>query len=960
MVPLPLTREVLYNESRILMKTKKQIPYIWLGPIITFAIMCFLYAVSGIYPFGNVTTAFGDGMAQYVPFLAELTEKIKNGGSLLFTWHAGNGTNFWSIISYYLASPFNLIALFFDESQMTDAFSLITLIKPVVASLTFSIYLKNVYKKNDVSVAIFSVLWSFSAFIIGTVCFATWLDAIIYFPLVIMGLKNLMDGKSAWMYSLFLGLTIISNFYIAWMICIFCVIYFVYLILSDDEVVYEGVGINTAENSDDGDEENGDGVNIFEIFKNSYLLKSFFKFALSSLLAGGISAVFSIPTFLTLQNTVKGTIEDADPINISDFWAVLASHIYPAKDVHVTFNTFNYIFCFAGIISVILCVAFFFTKGVSTKKKVGNAFLLGVMWLSYAVHTVSYFWHGFGEPAGLAYRFSFIYSFVILKIAYETFINIKDTKTIGIVLGSVLSVVCVFGLKFSTTLSEDFFSWKLAAVLLIMILIFTVLLVLKKLGKMKKAITWIILVCVTVETVGLNYTSFNSNNMQGVMAESTVVQKAENLLQDGEFLTFAENSDDFDEMLMHGMLFGYNSTELYSSMADGNYSIAISDLGTYGNRMNAQDGAKEQTPIFNLLFPNKYYLDGTGNLSESWFRTKIGSDDTYTLYQNNYTMPFMYTVDSGITNWTPFSFFDMSNNQKDVFKLLTGTDEDAVVRNKVGKFTYENCEYISNNDRIESNLQQAGQNVQEGYEGVYNYLEENMLRISCRILDQTKAAYVSFETVAQDDGILYIYVDTSEFAQMTVTVDGEERSYDIHGKGDCRLYEIGEVTKGQTVTFKIGGYYQNDLTNGNVYKFSTTVFAAIPYVVCKDAFEKGYEKLDAMSDTEMLEFSDTYVKTKLTSYTDGMLYIPTAYDEGWTILIDGVETELYEHESHILMVPINEGEHIVEMKYSPKGFMTGVVVTATSVVILLVWVIVATKRRKKALSVETLDKSSEE
>lgn len=941
------------------MKTKKM-PYIWLGPIITLGIMLVLYAVSGIYPFGSATTAFGDGMAQYVPFLAELTEKIKSGGSLLFTWHAGNGTNFWSVISYYLASPFNLIALLFDEAKMVDAFSLITLIKPVFASLTFSIYLKNVYKRNDASVAIFSVLWSFSAFLIGTICFATWLDAIIYFPLVIMGLKKLMDGESAWMYSLFLGLTIISNFYIAWMICIFCVIYFVYTILSDDEVVYEGVGINTAENCDDGDEENNDGVNIFELFKNSYLLKSFFKFGLSSLLAGGLSAIFSIHTFIALKSTVKGTMEDADPINIRDFWAVLASHVYPAKDVHVTFNTFDYIFCFAGIISIILCVAFFFTKGVSRKKKFGNAFLLGIMWLSYAVHTVSYFWHGFGEPAGLAYRFSFIYSFIILKIAYEAFINIKDTKIIGIVLGSVLSVVCVFSLNFSTTLSEEFFSWKLAAILIVMIAIFTALLILKKLGKMKKAIIWVILVCVIVETVGLNYTSFNSNEMQGVLAESTVVQKAENLLKDGEYLTFAENSDDFDEMLMHGMLFGYNSTELYSSMADGNYSIAISDLGTYGNRMNAQDGAKEQTPIFNLLFPNKYYLDGTGNLSESWFRKKIGSDDTYTLYENNYTMPFMYTVDAGITEWTPFSFFDLSNNQKEVFKLLTDTDEDVIVRNKVSKFTYENCEYISNNDRIESNLQQAGEETQEGYEGVYNYLEQNMLRVSCRILDQTKSASVTFETFAQENGILYIYVDTSEFAEMTVTVDGKERNYDIHGKGDCRLYEIGEVTKGQNVTFKIGGYYQNDLTNGNVYRFSTTVFAAIPYVVNKDVFEKGYEKLDAMSDTELLEFEDTYVKAKLTSYKDGMLYIPTAYDEGWTILIDGVETELYEHESHILMVPISEGEHIVEMKYCPIGFVYGAIITATSAVILLVWAVIATKRKRQAFIDEALDKSSEE
>ena len=930
------------------MKTKKQVPYIWLGPIITLAVMLLIYALAGIYPFGNLTTATGDGMAQYVPFLTELTDKIKNGSSLLFTWHAGRGTNFWSIIAYYLASPFNLIALFFKENEIINAFSLITLIKPVVATLTFSIYLKNVYKKNDVSIAVFSVLWGFSAFIIGTVFFLTWLDAIIYFPLIIMGLKKMLDGESAWMYSLFLGLAITSNFYIAWMICIFCIIYFVYSIVSDDDVYYEGVGIEIAENEEASKNESAEGVNIFEIFKNSYLLGSMFKFGLSSLLAGGISAIFSIPTFLTLQNTIKGTIEDADsPINIKDFWAALASHIYPAKDILVTFNTYNYIFCFVGIISVILCVAFFFAKGISVKKKIGNLFLLVVMWLSYGIHAISYIWHGFGEPAGLAYRFSFIYSFIILKIAYEAFINIKETKAIGLILGAVVSIVCAFGLLLSPTLNEPFFSWKLLIAIVLLIVVFTVLLFIQKSGKMKNVITWVILACVVVETFCFNRTAFNTRDMHGVFEESTVVQQAAENLDDGEYMTFAENTDSFDEMLMYGMLFGYNSTELYSSMADGNYSLAISDMGSYGNRMNAQNGAQEQTPVFNMLFPNKYYLDGTGHLSETRFRKAISTDGKYTLYENNYTMPFMYTVNSNIADWRPFSFFANVDNQREIFKLMTGTDKDVAIRSEIGEFSYENCEYISNNDRIEENYENAGREYQDGYESMFDYLENSMLRISCRILDRTKPAYMTFNSIAQENGILYIFVDTSEFTEMIVTVDGKQREYDIHGKGDCRIYEIGDVTKGQEVTFKIGGYYQDDSNDGYVYKFDTTVFSAIPYVINKEVFEEGYQKLDAMSDTEMLEFEDTYVKAKVTSYEGGMLYIPTAYDEGWTITIDGEEVPLYEHESHILMTEISKGEHIVEMKYVPQGFIPGAVITGVSVLILIAWAVISTKRFKK-------------
>lgn len=936
------------------MKAKKQIPYIWLGSIITLGIMFVIYAVCGVYPFGTETTAIGDGMAQYVPFLSEFIDKLKNGDSLFFSWHAANGTNFWATIAYYLSSPFNFIALLFDKSQMIDAFALISLIKVFVSSLTFSIYLKKSYGKNDISLVIFSVLWSFSAFLINTLYIATWMDAIIYFPLVIMGLKKLMDGESAWQYSLFLGLAITSNFYIGWIICIFCVIYFIYSFIADEDVAYEGV---VAAKEEDASEEE-QAINIFEVFQNSYLLKSIFRFGLSSLLAGGFSAVFSIPTFITLQNTIKGAQSNTDTINIADLWGALVSHVYPLKDISEAFNTHNYILCYAGIVSVILCVAHFFTKNISARRKTGNAFLLVAMWASFLFHGISSAWHGFGEPAGIMYRFAFVYSFVMLKIAYETFINIESTKTIGLVLGGIISVVCVAGAKFSSTLSETFYSLPIIVAVVILMLLFTILLIIKKSKKAKQTIAIVILACVIVETIGFNLISFRSADMNGIMEDSAIVTEVTKDLEKGESLAFSVDRYKFEGALMGGMLFGYNSTEGYSSMADGNFSIAIAELGSYGNKMNMQDGANEQTPIFNLLFPNRYYIDVTGNISSSWFRTERKNNEEYATFENSYTMPFMYTVSANIENWTPFNFFSVADNQRDVFKCITGLEKDAVYKNEFKNFSYSNCEYISNYDRINGNLVHSGHETQAEYEGVHNYMEKNMLLISCKIIDKTKEAYISYDSIAQSDGLMYIYVDTSEFTKLTITINGTEKEYDVRDKGDARLYEIGEVEKGEVINIKMGGYYQNDLSDGNVYKNDTTVFSTIPFVISKDIFEEGYNKLDAMSDTEMLEFSDTYVKAKVTSYEDGALYIPTSYDEGWTILIDGVETPLYEHESHILMTAISKGEHIVEMKYCPVGFVPGAIITSVSVVILVAWAIIATKRFKKEEEYATINETS--
>lgn len=918
------------------MKTKKQIPYIWLGPIITLGIMIVLYAIAGIYPFGTTSTAFADGFSQYLPFLAELKLKITEGSSLLFTWHAGGGINFWATIGYYLASPLNLIALFFSVERMSHAFALITLIKPFFLALTFSIFLKSTYKKNDLSIVIFSILWAMSGFMVGSINITSWLDAIIYFPLVIMGLKKLMDGGSAWIYSLFLGLTIASNFYIGWMVCIFCVIYFVYCFISDDDVYYEG-----AVTEEQQDEET-ETVNVFAVFQNSYLLKSIIKFAFSSLLAGALSAIMTLPMASALQSTGKGTIStDAFTVNVQGVLGLLASHVYPYENVYDTFCNIGFMFMFVGISTLILVVAYFFAKGISVRKKIGNAFLIAIMWASMLVNALHIAWHGFGEPMGIMHRFAFIYSFILLKIAYEAFCEIKNIKWYGLLTGVIFAVICTACAYFNDLFNSLFFSAELVIKVLVAVAVFTILLwLLSKKERAKSTLNIVLLICVIVETIIFNFNNLNTFDSIENLEEKQVVDELTKDIDGSDRIYFASKKQEYKDLVQYDLNFGFNGWENYSSLADGDFSFAMEYMGTYGNSLNMQNGANEETPIFNMLYPTKYYIDGTGRLSESSFRTKISEKDGYTLYKNNYTMPFMYTISDTIDNWDPFSYIVVSDNQNAVNKYITGTEENVVVYNKPNNFKFENCTHISAADRAEAN----GVNMPEGY---FEFVEQSMVGYSYRIIDMAKPAYITFDSVAETDGMMYLYVDTYELTDMTVTLNGKTNEYYLYGVGDYCTYELGEVKKGDVATITIGGYRENDVEGDEVYFVQNNSFTTTSFTVDMAKFEKAYNKLDAMSDTEMLDFEDTYVKAKVTSYEDGVLYIPTAYDEGWTITIDGEEVPLYEHESHILMTEISKGEHIVEMKYVPQGFISGAVITGVSVLILIAWAVISTKRFKK-------------
>ncbi len=941
------------------MKAKaKKISYIWFAPIITLGILLILYAVAGIYPFGKFSTAFSDGINQYVPMLAELSRKIKEGGSLLYTWHTGGGTNFWANFSYYLASPLNLISLLFKPTQMDRAFSLITLLKPALMALTFGIYLKHRYKKNDISIIIFSVLWAFSGFMISSFFFASWYDAIIYFPLVILGLQRMMDGKSGWLYSLFLGLTIAANFYIGWMVCIFCVIYFIYCFISDEDVVYEGVTA-PKDNNEAESQENVDGVNIFAVFKNSYILGNLFKFAFSSLLAGALSAVFTLPTVFALQNTGKGIIEPRT-VTFSDIWGILASHVYPMANNYPTLTSVNIIFCFAGLLTLVLCMAYFFSKGISVRKKIGNLFLLGVLWASIIFYVFYFVWHGFSEPAGLMYRFAFIYSFVLIKIAYEMFTEIEKTSVLGSLLGVGFVGVCIFGLYKNSTTNTYFWSWRLAVTLIAFTLAFScIIIAMKKKVKARKALSVMLTVVIILESFILNIGHINKTDMTEVFTGQETVSKllADSGKKDYDVVSLTNKPNGFYEMVTYGLAYGYRGMEMYSSMADGDFVLTASDMGAYGNRMNSENGANETTPIFNLLFPTKYFVDGSGRITQNEFHKKIAEKDGYTLFENNYTMPFMYMLSGNIGLWRPFSFPVVVDNINEFFKCATGTDKNVAAYNANGDFSFENCEQIRSADK-NANQSEDG-HVHDENDGFWNYLENKMVNFSYRIDDLSKPAYITYKSVAESDGIMYIFVDTTEFVDMKITVNGKTTDYYTYGQGENRTYEIGEVKKGDIAEITIGGRKADSDGTYSQYVAKESSFAAVGFTVDMDIFREGYERVDAMSDTQMLEFSDTKVKAKVTANEGGALYIPIAFDKGWKVTVDGVPTEIFEHESHIMMLAMDKGEHIVEMKYCPQGFAAGAVITGVSVAILIAWAIISKKRSDKLTVCDTIEENAD-
>ena len=97
----PLKKEKFFYKHR----------FVFISFLVPMFLMIFAFYKAEFYPFGEEQIMVIDMWHQYFPFLKVLQEKLQTGGSLLYSWEGGGGTNFIALMSYYFASPLNFLTV---------------------------------------------------------------------------------------------------------------------------------------------------------------------------------------------------------------------------------------------------------------------------------------------------------------------------------------------------------------------------------------------------------------------------------------------------------------------------------------------------------------------------------------------------------------------------------------------------------------------------------------------------------------------------------------------------------------------------------------------------------------------------------------------------------------------------------------------------------------------------------
>ncbi len=623
------------NLKKKIKESLKNNKYVWLTFGISIFLFLIIYALKSIIPIGKNTLLTVDFYHQYGPLLAELYDKVISGDSLIYSFNTGLGLPFFRNFYNYLSSPFNIIMFLFNRENIVTAFSIIIALKIIIASSIMTYFLNKFFNKNSIGTTIFGLAYAFSSYFVAFYWNIMWLDSLVFLPLVILGIKKLIDEDKINLYILSLFLSILANYFITYMICIFsCLFFIVYIIFKND-------------------------------ISRKELLKKILLFALSSLIAGGLASFMLLP-YVSSLNTISATGDSFTFYKTFNFNPLyfLANHFSLTESIVFSSQDYYIPNISSGIAIFILLIAFYFNSGIKLKHKIMASIFILFMFFSFLYVPLDFIWHGFHTPNDLPFRYSFIYVFIINIIAFYSLNKINHLKIKYALIIFGLISISLFYLEHIKFLSN--FSFEVNMLILLVMLTMFITYKFNHNDITKYILLFIIFIDIILN-INENWSINHNKNtfMDNYVSVTSAIQSIKE--RDNSFYRIGKS---FNQTLNDGAWYNYNGISAFSSVAYEQMAKNQKELGLPGNNVNSYY-YKQNTPIYNSIMSIKYLV---GLENQNRFYEQIDTINYYEIYKNKYFLPLAFAVEMDIKNWNNNNFSPFLN-QQDFVQKAAGIDD---------------------------------------------------------------------------------------------------------------------------------------------------------------------------------------------------------------------------------------------------------------------------------------------
>ncbi|MBQ3356521.1 MAG: YfhO family protein [Oscillospiraceae bacterium] len=875
--------------------------------LMPFAIVCIVFTVDGVYPCGDNMILAHDEWHQYYPFFSAFREKLLSGGSMQYTWNVGMGTGYASLFAYYLASPLNWLCVLVPASLLTEFFALLTVVKIACAGLFMALFLRIVYRRNDLSIAFFGLMYAFCSWVCGYYWNNIWLDTFALLPLLVAGTVCLLrDGKFR-LYVITLALSLWCNYYIAYFCCIFVLLTFIVYCI----VCWQG-------------------------WKN--FLRRFLRIGVCTLIGVALAAALLIPTLkamgitnsakskdvsifgLNIASGVSSTVPEGESLlhflwtqtlpGVWDAAKQIFTNLMPAPNVTKMEGLPN-VYC--GLSALILAICFCCSGKIRLREKLCSVFLLLFLFLSFIFRYLDYVWHGFHFPNMLPYRFSFLFSFVTICMAFRAFTLMDSFKK-----WYLFFIVPLAGLLIWNAWGAEEPGQRSVILGLVVLagMIAFFLIYGKRKWRRTVALTLLaaiisceMILCFVVGSNKVAFTSRSGYPKDGA-AVQTLLEKA-NQLEEGKTLFWRTEATN-THTLNDGALNNYNGVTIFTSSANVNFNRFSRSLGTSSWPGSNRFLYYESSPFINAMCGIKYLLDRDGQYRDTQYNSLIATEGSTNLLRNDYFISVGFMTDSALADFSALE--DKYNpiwEQNEMFALATGVHEPLYVPVQ------------------HSELRHSDENVTLEAGGTSG----TQYSFNC-----TRAAGRSSLSVvyrAEADGL---YCATTNFTNVSSVSCYHNGVYLFDRNIKARsMFSLGWISAGDEITLV---YFVDQGESG--------VFSADVELMDDYAFRRGWAEL-ADEAWELTDASDTKLSGIINARRDGLFYTSVPYEPGWTATVDGEEVELaatfdpsnksVKLTDAVIAFPLTAGMHSITLRYTAPGLTLGCLISAAALLtfIALLW-----------------------
>ncbi len=857
---------------------------------------------------GINTKVVGDGLIQYYPFLHNFRDKLLNGDSLLYSWSLGMGSGYISTISYYLSSPLYLLVPLVPTELIPHFYTLLLIVKLAFSGYCMAWFLRIVYRRNDMSLPIFALLYAFCAWSTGYGRNIMWGDVFAMLPLLVAGTVSLLrDGKFR-LYIIALAACLWCNYYCAFFCCIFVLLCFIGYCLCK-----------------------WNGAKDF--------LRRFLRIAICTLIGAGIACVLLIPTLLAMQTTYAATSQEHHLLslniiesatgnaaayggvfglllketipNIIRATRLICNEMLPGGTPTILHGLPN---VFTGLSTVVLAVFYLCCSKISKRERFFNLGLLAFIFLSFILRSLDYLWNGLHFTNMIPYRFSFLFSFVLIAMAYRAFLFIEEFQC-----KHLLIILPVLALLIVNAYLQNVAPYRLVLSVLVVLGMIAFLLAnlrsskeptkLLRLHKHKKRIGAGLFAAVVVlemslcfvngsAEIGLNH-QYNANGMLVYPYRQNELQELKAHTDSGFYRTETTSPMFVNDSALHDL----KGVSLFNSCANVNINRFLRAYGIASKTEQNAFSYYEASPLTNTLCGIRYIYDYNGKHHNTDYTSLTATSGEVCLLENESFISMGFMTDAALAGFVAADEeTDVIAQQEEFFRLATGVEEPLYTHYTSDTFLAPEGVDVAANGALYAYGASSGTTQQDV--SIIFPIEEDGLYL--------------FSTIKPENGYRFVkvYCNGEVYLSREITTRA--------------FFSLGNLKAGDEIEFR--------------YTVDSSRIGKIELDFVKqnnNAYDAGHAML-ADEPLVLSDFDDGYLKGTVEVASDGLFYTSVPYEPGWTAYVDGKEVPIAQTYDPLnasvkltdafITFPLSEGTHTVELRYSAPGLPLGIAITAFSLI----------------------------